>query len=88
MDCHLPGSSVHGISQARILEWVAIFFPRGSSRLKGSKLGPLHWQVDSLPESPGTPNMIHGLEQVISPVSDVHEGVSWTTLRVPLTLLR
>ena len=28
----LPGSSVHGISQARILEWVAISFSRGSSR--------------------------------------------------------
>ena len=27
-----PGSSVHGISQARILEWVAISFSRGSSR--------------------------------------------------------
>ena len=26
MDCSLPGSSVHGISQARILEWVAIFY--------------------------------------------------------------
>ena len=26
-----PGSSVHGISQARILEWVAISFSRGSS---------------------------------------------------------
>ena len=26
MDCSPPGSSVHGISQARILEWVAIFF--------------------------------------------------------------
>ena len=31
MDCSLPGSSVHGISQARILEWVAISYPRGSS---------------------------------------------------------
>ena len=30
MDCSPPGSSVHGISQARILEWVAISFPRGS----------------------------------------------------------
>ena len=29
--CSLPGSSVHGISQARILEWVAISFSRGSS---------------------------------------------------------
>ena len=31
MDCSLPGSSVHGISQARILEKVAISFLRGSS---------------------------------------------------------
>ena len=30
MDYSLPGSSVHGISQARILEWVAIPFSRGS----------------------------------------------------------
>ena len=32
MDCSLPGSSVHGIFQARILDWVAISFSRGSSR--------------------------------------------------------
>ena len=32
MDCSPPGSSVHGISQARILEWIAISFSRGSSR--------------------------------------------------------
>ena len=31
MDCSLPGSSLHGILQARILEWVAISFSRGSS---------------------------------------------------------
>ena len=31
-DCSLPGSSVHGILQARILEWVAMLFSRGSSR--------------------------------------------------------
>ena len=31
MDCSPPGSSVHGIFQARILEWVAISFSRGSS---------------------------------------------------------
>ena len=30
MDCSLPGSSVHGILQARILEWFAIPFSRGS----------------------------------------------------------
>ena len=39
MDCSPPSSSVHGILQARILEWVAISFSRGSSR---------HWQVDCL----------------------------------------
>ena len=33
-DCSLPGSSVHGILQARILEWVAIPFSRGSSWLR------------------------------------------------------
>ena len=31
MDCSLPGPSVHGILEARILEWVAIPFSRGSS---------------------------------------------------------
>ena len=31
MDCILPGSSVLGILQARILEWVAMPFSRGSS---------------------------------------------------------
>ena len=31
VDCSPPGSSVHGILQARILEWVAISFSRGSS---------------------------------------------------------
>ena len=34
MDYSLPGSSVHGILQARILEWVAIHFSRGSSQPK------------------------------------------------------
>ena len=32
MDCRLPGSSVHGIFQARILDWVATPYSRGSSR--------------------------------------------------------
>ena len=32
MDCSLPGSSVHGIPQARLLEWVAVPFSRGSSQ--------------------------------------------------------
>ena len=32
MDCNPPGSSVHEIFQARVLEWVAISFSRGSSQ--------------------------------------------------------
>ena len=32
MDCSLSGSSIHGIFQARVLEWAAISFSRGSSR--------------------------------------------------------
>ena len=35
MDYNLPGSSVHGISQARTLEWVAISLSRGSSQPMG-----------------------------------------------------
>ena len=35
MDCNLSSSSVHGISQARILEWVAISFSKGSSWPRG-----------------------------------------------------
>ena len=34
MDCSLPGSSVHGIFQARVLEWVATSFSRESSQLR------------------------------------------------------
>ena len=34
MECNLPGSSVHGLSQTRTLERVAISFSRGSSQLK------------------------------------------------------
>ena len=34
MDCSTPGTSVHGISQARIPEWVAISSSRGSSPLR------------------------------------------------------
>ena len=35
VDCSPPGSSVHGFSQARILEWVAFYFSRGSSWPRG-----------------------------------------------------
>ena len=39
MDCSLPGSSIHGIFQARVLEWVAISFSRGIFSTQGWNLG-------------------------------------------------
>ena len=51
MDGSLPGSSVHGILQARILEWVAIPFPRGTPD-PGMELGSPALQPDSLPTEP------------------------------------
>ena len=68
MDCSPPGSSNHGILQARILEWVAISFSRGSSWLRDRT------QVsciagDSLPsEPPGKPPVLHG-------------GIVWLTMK-------
>ena len=53
MDCSLPGSSVHGVFQARMLEWVA---SRGSSQLRG----PIHVSCIAgrfyTVEPPGSPN--------------------------------
>ena len=52
MNCGPPGSSVQGIYQAKILEWVAVPFSRGSSRLRywtHVSLRLLRWQAGSLP---------------------------------------
>ena len=55
MDCSSPGSLVHEILQARILEWTAIPFSRGIFLTQGSNphlLRLLHWQMGSLPLVP------------------------------------
>ena len=52
MDYSLPGSSVHGILQARILEWVAMPSCRGIFLTQGSNphlFCLLHWQAGSFP---------------------------------------
>ena len=59
MDCNRPGSSVHGILQARILEWLLCPAP-GDLPDPGTKPASLicflHWQAGSLPlASPGKP---------------------------------
>ena len=62
MDWSPPGSPVHEISQARILEWVAIFFFSRSSQPRDrtwvsyisgrQSLTSLHWKASSLPRGP------------------------------------
>ena len=44
IDCCLPGSSVHGILQARILEWIAISFAMGTSPTQGWNPRLLHYR--------------------------------------------
>ena len=63
VDCSLQGSSVHGIFQARVLEWVATSFSRGSSwpsaRTQVSSI------ADALPsEPPGKPTLGFRLQQM------------------------
>ena len=72
MDCSLPGSSVHRILQAGILEWVAVPFSRGSPTL----------QVDSLPAEPqGKPKNTGvsslALLQQIFPTQELNRGLLW-----------
>ena len=59
MDFSMPGLSVHGILQARIMEWVAVPFSRGSSLPRNQTEFPA-WQADSLSsEPPRKPHMIY-----------------------------
>ena len=79
MDCSPSGSTVHGILQARILEWVAISFPGRSSwpRL-------FHWQVRSSPLShQGSPRYSVVVVQSLSCVSTQHTGLQHTRLFCP-----
>ena len=81
MDCSPPGSSVHGILQARILDWVAIPFSRGST-----------WRRDwtwvcsvagRFPEPPGKPLLLYP-EMSRSPTSDF--PWCWTNSHCSLSL--
>ena len=64
MDCSLPGSLVHGIFLAKILEWVAISSSLGSSQHGNwTHISCIpRWKVDSLPVSPlGSPQLLYVL---------------------------
>ena len=76
MNYSLSCSSVHGILQARILEWVAMPSSRGSSWPRNLHLFLLHWQVSSLPpEPPGKPKIqVYFIVIVLIPLSCVQPG--------------
>ena len=76
MDYSPPRSSVHGILQARILEWVAIPFSRGSSQPRDPAL-----QADSLLSDPqGTPRI---LEWIAYPFSSGSSLVAQLVKNLP-----
>ena len=77
MDCSSPGSSVHGILQARILEWVAIPFCRDLPN-QGIRLGSSALQADSLPSEP--PGKSSVTMVIIRKTRDVEEGQSKCTV--------
>ena len=69
LEYSLLDSSVHGIPQERILEWVAISFSRGIFPTQGSNPGLLHCRQILYHQShQGSPNSINWLKMVKTPV--------------------
>ena len=91
VDCSPPGSSVCGIFQVRILEWVAISSSRGSSpptdRTQIS-LCLLHWQVDSLPLVPPGKPIIYAIICLINVSLGLPGGASGRVLPIQETQVR
>ena len=94
MDYSLPGSSVHGIFRARVLEWGAISFSRGSSDvpLKSSSLIPIMIYLSpklyshSCPLWPQSCAWVHGC-LVTSVMSDsMHTCGLYVTRQAPLSV--
>ena len=70
-----PGSFVHGVFQARLLEWAAISFSGGVFSTPGSNLCLLHWQEHSLPLShKGSPKRTY-LHCKVKTRNPVHTGI-------------
>ena len=78
VDCSPPGSSVHGISQARILQWVVISFSRGPSWPSWSNLCLLslvHWQAGSVALAPPGKSLLFQL--VVMYLPSAHQVMLW-----------
>ena len=71
MECSPQGSSVHGISQARMLEWVAISSSRGSSQPRARTRSPTLKADSLLSEPPGKPSQNQGSHSKHSTASHV-----------------
>ena len=63
MDCSLPGSSVHGIFQARVLEWVAIAFSTYYTRC---------WLINTLKIKPSN-NLIYNRIKIIKMLGKIYQ---------------
>jgi len=77
MDCSLPGSSVHGILQARILEWVAIpFFRRSSQPRDWTKVSCIACRLFTVWATREAPSQVRGPHQSAEGLS----GTNWLIL--------
>jgi len=85
VDCSPPGSSVHGILQARILEWVAIPFSRGSSQPSDRTQVSPALQADSLPSEP--PGKTHQSEWSSSKSLQIINGGEGVGKREPFYIV-
>ena len=89
MHCSLPGSLVHGIFQARVLEWVAISFSRGSSqpreRTRVSQTASRHVTVWATREAPAMRGAGGGVSQMSQLLASGGQniGVSSSTSVLP-----
>ena len=87
MDYSPPGSSVHGILQARILGWGLPWPPPVDLPNPGIKPRSSAWQADSLPsESPGRPRILDGVASPFSRGTSL-PGVKWGSLALQVDSL-
>ena len=80
MDCSPPGSSVHGIFQARILEWVAVSFSRGIFPTQGSN------QLSPVSPALQVVNLKHAAAELLRRNHDTDVGITVMLLGTILNL--
>ena len=85
MDCSPPGSSVHGIFQARLLEWVAIFFSGGTFLTQGSNSGCPHCKQIPHCQSHQRPWGKWAMKWGLAPPPNAEDSgkLTWTTQASP-----